>query len=83
LIPTCKEVSILLSQSLDGPLPLIQRVRMRAHLFVCSLCRRYRRQLYFLQRAARQWVTHVDATADTALPEEARRRLRARLQRRE
>lgn len=74
---------MLLSQSLDGPLPLIQRVRMRAHLFVCSLCRRYRRQLYFLRRAARQWVDHVDATADTALPEEARRRLRARLERHE
>lgn len=52
LLPTCREMSGLSSRSQDGPLPLFQRIGFRFHLMMCSLCRRYRKQLRWLSKAA-------------------------------
>lgn len=52
LMPTCVEMSRLSSHSLDKPLSLQVRLRMRLHFLVCSWCRRYQNQLRFLHRAA-------------------------------
>ena len=52
---SCKEVSRLVSESLDLELPFRQRISLRLHLLMCSLCSRFRRQLLFLRRAARSF----------------------------
>lgn len=44
-IASCREASRLVSESLDHPLSLRQRIEMRSHMLVCSACRAYRRQL--------------------------------------
>jgi hypothetical protein len=51
-MPSCKEVSRLVSESMDRELPFRQRFSMRLHLLMCSLCSRFRRQLAFLREAA-------------------------------
>jgi hypothetical protein len=48
---TCLEASRLLSQSMDTPLPLWQRARLRLHLALCDACTNFSRQLRFLRRA--------------------------------
>ena len=48
---TCHEASRLLSQGMDAPLPLGQRLRLRLHLLVCDACSNFSRQLRLLRRA--------------------------------
>jgi hypothetical protein len=50
----CKEVSVLLSQSEDRRIGLLERLRLRAHLKVCVGCMNFQRQLNFLRKAVRQ-----------------------------
>lgn len=55
LMPTCREVQRLLSDSMDRPLPLGQRSRMRVHLLMCGACTRFRAQLTLLRQAMRSF----------------------------
>ena len=54
LMPTCKEVSRILSQGLDHGLPATERVRLRMHLVICDACRNVERQFDFLRQALRR-----------------------------
>lgn len=42
---SCKKVGELLSQRLDEPLGLVDRLRLRAHLSMCNNCRHIDNQL--------------------------------------
>ena len=55
MIPSCKQASVLLSQSQDRPLGLIERLRLRAHLAICERCRRVSAQFGFLRTAVRRY----------------------------
>jgi predicted anti-sigma-YlaC factor YlaD len=44
----CKDISKLVSQSLDRKLPLRLRMEIRLHLMMCSICRTYRKRLFFI-----------------------------------
>ena len=48
---SCREASRLLSQSMDRPLGLGERLRLRVHLAVCDACSNFSRQLKILRRA--------------------------------
>lgn len=70
---SCKEVSLLLSQSCDARLTLRQRLAVRLHLLICHGCARFAKQLRFLRTAAR---TLAGSTAGVApLPAAARERI--------
>jgi hypothetical protein len=47
----CKEVSRLVSQALDRPLGLGERVRLRIHLAICDGCANFSKQMAFLRKA--------------------------------
>jgi len=51
-MPSCQEVSRLASESLDRELPFRQRLPLRLHLLMCSLCSQFRRQIGFLRDTA-------------------------------
>lgn len=51
---TCKQVSVLLSQSQDRPLSTVERLRLEAHLKVCRGCDNFRKQLGFLRGILRR-----------------------------
>lgn len=53
---TCKEVTRLVSDSLDRPLPLWRRLQMWVHLRMCALCLRFRDQTLFLRAAAQAYM---------------------------
>jgi hypothetical protein len=81
---SCKEISRLVSESLDRELPLGQRLSMRLHLMMCSLCSRFRRQMLFLHRAARAFGAAGEADklpAQVRLSPEARQRIKQALER--
>lgn len=74
---SCKEVSELVSQSLDRRLSPRERLGVHLHLLVCRLCRRYRRQILFLSHATRR----LRARGPQLSPE-ARRRILQRIRER-
>jgi len=76
---SCKEVSELASESLDRPLTAGERLRMGLHLALCGLCRRYRRQIRFLHRAARRLDDDREPPIVQPLDDEARRRIAERI----
>jgi hypothetical protein len=82
-MPSCKEVSRLVSESMDRDLPFRQRLSMRLHLLMCSLCSRFRRQILFLRDAAHSFgeaSEEGELLADVQLSPEARARIKETLQ---
>lgn len=76
---TCKEVTHLISESLDRELPFRNRLGARMHLAMCKLCRRYRRQLLFLRNACRDYgpgLENEEIPPLVKLPIEARERIK-------
>lgn len=51
---TCKQVSQLVSQSLDRPLSWSERLQLRLHLFMCNACRHFKQELNQLLIAIEQ-----------------------------
>ncbi|TWU23228.1 hypothetical protein Pla52o_27640 [Novipirellula galeiformis] len=58
---SCKEISKLVSESLDHKLTLRQRMEMWMHLRMCRLCSAFRRDLLRLRNGMRQHGADVDA----------------------
>jgi hypothetical protein len=76
----CKEVTRLVSESLDRELPFPQRMGVRMHLLMCKFCSRYRKQLLILKRATHFYALHGDdIESSTTLPTEARERIKSSL----
>lgn len=76
---SCKEVTSLVSQSLDQKLALRQRMAVRFHLMMCKLCSRYRKQLLFIRDIAGNFSGEDENIWDSvpiALSQEARERIR-------
>ncbi|MDH5739491.1 MAG: zf-HC2 domain-containing protein [Nitrospira sp.] len=81
-LPTCQEMSHLLSDALDRRLPWHIRARMFAHLRMCVLCEQYRHQLALLRRLLRlKDDSHGTGgqAPQPGLPDEAKERIRRAL----
>jgi hypothetical protein len=73
----CKEVTRMVSESMDRKLPLHQRMGIRVHLLMCKFCSRYRKQLLILREAMRLQERYVEDTGSLiTLPSEARERIK-------
>ena len=70
---TCEEAARLISESLDQPIPLRQRIALRMHLLMCKLCPRFLRQLLFLREAAKRYTE--EGEGEFPLTAEARERI--------
>ena len=57
---SCKDVTRLLSQSMDASLPVGKRIGVRYHLLICRFCEMYRRQLLLIRKAARHLAEAAD-----------------------
>lgn len=78
---TCKEASRLLSQSMDQPLPRLKRMELRLHVWMCSACSNFEKQLLFLRRAAQRLDDGESQTNQGGLSREARERIRKAVRR--
>jgi hypothetical protein len=65
---TCQEVTRLVSESLEKKLPWRARIRVVAHLTICRLCSRFRRQVLFLRDAAHRGLSADEAQESPAEP---------------
>lgn len=76
---SCKETSLLVSQSLDRRLSWRERVALCLHLLVCDACRTFANQMAFLRAAARRFGHGTNATELLRLSPDARERIARRL----
>lgn len=79
VMPPCKEVAAWVSEGMDRRLPLSKRLSVRLHLWMCTLCRRYARQLYFLREGAVRYGNPEENPVMPPLSPAARERLRRKL----
>ena len=81
MMPSCKDVSELVSRSLDENLSFRERMGVRMHLVVYKWCRRYHDQLHLIREAI-TWVEQEPRPDDPliSLSVEARARINKSLQ---
>lgn len=72
---SCKQASQLVSQSLDRPLNFRERFALRIHLMLCAACRRFKRQLYWLQHAIQRMVAETEQDEALGMPGQVRERI--------
>jgi hypothetical protein len=79
LTPSCKEVSRLISDSLERPLSTREKLGVKIHLWGCDLCKRYRDQLIMLQKVFEKYsisFNSEDLLGGTKLRPEAKDKIR-------
>ena len=74
---TCKQVAARLSQGLEEPLPLGERMTLRLHMMMCKYCSRYFDQIRALRELAKGYEsTEMDPQGkNQRLSPQARERL--------
>jgi hypothetical protein len=80
---SCKDVTRLISESMDRTLPVGTRIAVRIHLLVCRFCARYRRQLHLIRDTVQRIVAAEDTFGDATgggLSEERRERIKRALE---
>jgi hypothetical protein len=77
--PKCREVVRILSQSMDGKLPLKTRVQLRFHYLICAWCQRYEKQLHQIREVARAVPDHVEEMSMESLSAESKERMKQAL----
>jgi hypothetical protein len=68
LNPNCREAARLMSERLDRPLNMAERLALGVHLRVCEACPRFDAQMRFLRGAMRGWKEQAEDGADERLP---------------
>ena len=77
----CKDISLLISKSMDKKLSLKHRMGIRFHLMMCDLCRRYKSQLDLIRKAV-FLVANSEKTEDdfiTPLPDKSKSKIKKHL----
>ena len=72
---TCKETSQLISQAQERKLGLRERFSLRIHLWVCSSCSHFEKQIKSLRSALKKHSTPNSLPDDKPLPGDARERI--------
>ncbi len=78
--PKCHDITRLISQSLDLPLPLRTRLAIKIHYDICIWCERYRDQLGFIGKALQSCPEEGADKMRGRLSPEARTRLKIAVQ---
>ena len=73
----CKEVSEMVSESMDRALPFYQRVLIRMHLLMCKYCARCKEQYETIRAAMRyEELDGKELDASRSLSKDGKERLR-------
>ena len=83
-LPTCQQMSVVISESLERRLTLRERISLRLHLWICIWCVWYLEHLHLIRDTLRARTTQTEAddlAAEIHLSLEARERIKRALQR--
>jgi predicted anti-sigma-YlaC factor YlaD len=70
---TCRKATLLLSKKEENRLTWLETLRLRGHLAICSMCRKFEEQTGFIVQHAKHF--HADAV----LPAQAKEKIRTLL----
>lgn len=76
---SCRDVTKLLSESMDTSLPIGKRIGVRVHLLMCKFCARYERQLLLIRETVRRLAALEEKPEEPSgetLSEESKERIR-------
>lgn len=74
---TCEDTSPWISEMMDHTLPLSKRLRVRAHLAMCGMCRIYQKQLETVRNLARKLGQEdTPVHPDVKLTEDCKQRMK-------
>lgn len=80
ITPPCDEVTRLLSQSMELPLPLWRRGQLRLHFHICCWCQRYGLQIRLLRKFLRRLHEHLGGIANLGLSEASKQKIRTAME---
>lgn len=72
---SCKDVSQIISQSLDRPLTMRERFALKLHLLICKYCKRFSQQLQTIRVALKLTTSAIDNDDTIKMPSETKKRL--------
>lgn len=79
-LPACQHTVEMLSQSLERPLTLRERINVKLHLWICAWCQWYIEQLHVIRDAARtKGAASPESSGGPNLSAEARERIKRKL----
>lgn len=79
-LPNCQSTVATISQSMERPLSLKERVTVKVHLWICAWCQWYLEHLQLIREAARARASESpDLNTSPGLSEEARERIKRNL----
>ena len=71
----CKQASQIISQSLDRPLTLRERLALKFHLIICKYCKRFSQQLQTLRVAMNTFVNSIESNNGIEMSSAAKKRI--------
>ncbi|MFC1504963.1 zf-HC2 domain-containing protein [Thermodesulfobacteriota bacterium] len=78
---SCRDVSQLVSESMDRKLSMSQNIEIKMHLFMCKFCSRFRKQVLSIRQVCRDNADLIGEGAEqNALCQEAKERIKRSLQ---
>ncbi len=77
----CKDISHLISRSMDQKLPLRIRIGIKFHLMMCDLCLRYKKQLELIHKAISKFDTDKEELFPVKqLPDKTKEKIKKNLE---
>jgi hypothetical protein len=74
-LPTCEEITTIISRNMDGTLSLSEKIKMVLHNHICEWCKRYADQLQLLRQAAQKEIENSKLTLSPETRERIKRSL--------
>jgi predicted anti-sigma-YlaC factor YlaD len=71
----CKQASQIISQSLDRPLTLRERLALKLHLLICEYCRQFSQHMQTLRVAIKQMTSSIESNSTIEMPSAAKKRI--------
>jgi len=81
-LPACRQTVEKISESMERPLTMRERIQIKLHLWICAWCQWYVEHLHIIREAARAKATESSdftSLSGPALSAEARERIKQKL----
>jgi hypothetical protein len=75
VMPSCRDISQLISAGMDRHLPLRKRLSIRLHVSMCGFCHRYEKQLHLLREGVGHYADPETNVVETSLSPAAKEKL--------
>lgn len=75
VMPSCRDISELISAGMDRRLPWRKRLSIRLHVSLCKFCRRYEKQLHLLHASVRHYADPDANVVEKSLSPAAKEKL--------